>query len=98
MSEDICVVAIAEANPGREPDVAAAIRACVGPTRREPGCRLYTPHKDLDQPSRFVFVERWKSRAALDEHLTTPHFLAMAKEFETLLAAPLKVLILEELN
>jgi quinol monooxygenase YgiN len=97
MGAEISVVAIAEAKQGHEPEVAAAIRACVGPTRRENGCRQYSPHNDLDQPSRFVFVERWDSRAALAEHLKTPHFLAMAKAFETLLKAPLEVRILQEL-
>jgi quinol monooxygenase YgiN len=98
MGQEISVVAVAEAKPGCESDVAKAIRACVDPTRREDGCRLYSPHVDLDRPSRFVFVERWDSRAALAVHLETPHFLAMAGAFETLLKAPLEVMILQELQ
>jgi quinol monooxygenase YgiN len=98
MGAEISVVAVAEAKPGHEPEVAEAIRACVGPTRREDGCRSYSPHNDLDQPSRFVFVERWDSQAALASHLKTPHFLAMAGAFETLLKSPLKVMILQELQ
>ncbi len=97
MTEEIRVVAIVEAKPGQEEAVAAAIRACVGPTRAEAGCRFYVPHADLDHPSRFVFVERWASRAALDEHARSPHFLTMAAAFDTLLAAPLQALVLEEL-
>jgi quinol monooxygenase YgiN len=97
MIEEIRVVAIAEANPGQEDAVAAAIRACVGPTRREAGCRFYVAHTDLDRPNHFVFVERWANRAALDAHANSPHFLAMAASFRDLLAAPLQVLVLQEL-
>jgi quinol monooxygenase YgiN len=42
-------------------------------------------------------VERWANRAALDTHANSPHFLAMAASFRDLLAAPLQVLVLQEL-
>jgi quinol monooxygenase YgiN len=97
MSDEIAVVAIAEAKPGRESEVESAIRACVGPTRQEAGCLHYVAHVDLDAPTRFVFVERWASRAALADHERQPHFLTMAKAFETLLASKLRVLVLRQL-
>jgi quinol monooxygenase YgiN len=97
MSE-IAVVAIAEAKEGREADVQAAIGACIAPTRKENGCLLYTAHVDAEVKSRFVFIERWASRAALSTHEKTPHFLAMAKQFATLLKAPLQILVLEQFN
>lgn len=97
MSDEIAVVAIVEAKPDRVDAVEAAIQACVGPTRQEAGCLLYTAHRDLDQPARFVFIERWASRAALADHEKQPHFLTMAKAFEPLLAAPLQVHVLRQL-
>jgi quinol monooxygenase YgiN len=97
MSNEIAVVAIVEARPGCEGEVEAAIRACVGPTRREAGCLLYTVHTEIDAPARFVFIERWADRTALAAHEKEPHFLAMAEAFETLLTGPLQVLILREL-
>ena len=98
MSAEIGVVAIAEAKPGHEAEVAAAIRPCVEATRREKGCLQYTAHTDVEHPSHFVFVERWESREALSEHMKTPHFLAMAKSFEGKLQNPLTVLVLKELE
>ncbi|HEX3574748.1 MAG TPA: putative quinol monooxygenase [Rhodopila sp.] len=97
MTSEIAVVAIAEAKPGLEAEVEAAIRPCVAATRNEAGCHLYTVHTEIDHPNRFVFIERWASRAALAAHEKEPHFLAMAKAFETRLTAPLQVLILREL-
>ncbi len=98
MSDEISVVAIVEAKPGREHEVATAIQACLEPTRQEAGCLLYTAHAEIETPARFVFIERWKSRAALAVHEKEPHFLAMAKAFESLLKGPLQVLVLRELR
>jgi quinol monooxygenase YgiN len=98
MSEGIAVVAIAQAKPGLEAEVEAAIRPCVAQTRKEAGCRLYTVHTDLDRPGRFVFIEQWESREALAAHEKEPHFLAMARAFETRLAEPLQILVLRELD
>jgi quinol monooxygenase YgiN len=97
MSEEIAVVAIAVAKPGLEAEVEAAIRPCIPETHKEAGCRLYTVHTDLDQPNRFVFIERWASREALEAHKLEPHFLTMAKALESRLAEPFEVLVLREL-
>lgn len=98
MSKQITVVAIAEARPGCEAQVEAAIAACVPPSRAEASNDGYVPHRDEANPSRFVFVERWASREALAEHEKTPHFQAMAKSFAPLLAKPLEVMILDPID
>ena len=53
MSDEIAVVAIAEAKPGREVEVEEAIRTCVGPTRKEAGCVLSTPPMSMWMPGAF---------------------------------------------
>jgi quinol monooxygenase YgiN len=98
MSEEIAVVAIAEAKPSREAEVEATIRACIAASRQDTGCLLYTAHVDSTAPQRFVFIERWASRSALSAHEKEAHFLALARSFETLLAKPLQALILRELT
>ncbi len=97
MTQEIAVVAVAQAKPGAEAEVAAVIAPCATATRHEAGCRLYSVHTDLDRPGRFVFIERWASRDALAAHEKEAHFLAMAAAFETRLAEPLQVMILREL-
>ncbi len=97
MSDEIVVVAIAEAKPTSAAEVERVIRTCVGATRAEAGCISYVAHADTNAPARFVFVEHWASRAALATHEKQPHFVAMAKAFEGLLAGPLQVLVLREL-
>jgi quinol monooxygenase YgiN len=41
-------------------------------SRTEPGCLAHHLHVDVEDPHRFVFVERWTDRAALDEHFRQP--------------------------
>lgn len=43
-------------------------------TRLEPGCLAYHLYHDIKQPGHFVFIEEWKDRAALDQHVQSAHF------------------------
>jgi quinol monooxygenase YgiN len=63
-----------EAVPGREKELESALRALLQPTRLEPGCLVYELHGDPEHPGKFMFYERFKSQAALDEHVNSPHF------------------------
>ncbi|MGF7154241.1 putative quinol monooxygenase [Novosphingobium gossypii] len=53
-------------------DLAAALRALVEPTLREPGCLAY--HFALDDPAAgtVLVYERWSDEAALAAHLGQP--------------------------
>lgn len=98
MPQEIAVVAVAQAKPGCEAKLEAAIRLCIPETRKEAGCRLYTVHQDLEHAGRFVFIERWDSREALDAHVKEAHFQAMVKGFEGNLQGELEVSVLRELS
>jgi quinol monooxygenase YgiN len=63
-----------EAVPGREEELARELRRLVVPTRKEPGCLAYWLHHDPEHLGKFMFYERFIDQAALDAHLTTPHF------------------------
>lgn len=90
MSELTLVVRM-NASPGREAEVERALRAAVAPTHAEPGCLRYALHRGVDEPSVFVLVERWRSRAALDEHMRTPHLVELLATLGELLAEPAAV-------
>lgn len=98
MSDPIRVVAIVQAAPGEDAAVEAAIRACLAPSRAEPGCREYTAHRDTQVPGRFVFVERWDGPQALAEHEATAHFRAMAQALAPRIRGELQVLRLQALD
>lgn len=70
--------------------------ACVQPSRAEDGCLSYVLHRSLDEAGRFVFVERWADRDAIERHRRMPHYRAMADAVADLLADR-QVFLLEEL-
>jgi len=97
MSSEIRVVAVVQGKAGTADAIEQVLLRCVAPSRAETGCLLYTPHRDLDRADRFVFFERWTSRAALDHHKDTEHFKTLVRDLTPLLAYPLDVTVLEAL-
>ncbi|MBN3754566.1 antibiotic biosynthesis monooxygenase [Paraburkholderia sp. Tr-20389] len=78
MSE-IAVVAISVAKPGHEEQLRVALEGLIGPTRKERGALQYDLHRDLHEPRRFVFFERWESEEALAAHAKSAHLEAYVK-------------------
>ena len=54
-----------------------AFAVVVAASREEPGCIDYAFTPDPDDPGRVRVFEHWVSDAALVEHLTLPHVLAL---------------------
>jgi quinol monooxygenase YgiN len=80
---EVAVVAIFVAKPGKEEELRQVLEANVEPTRKERGALQYDLHRDNEEPRRFIFVERWESQEALDEHGKSTHiqtFRAKAPE------------------
>ncbi|MGF6814898.1 quinol monooxygenase YgiN [Paraburkholderia atlantica] len=76
---EIAVVAISVAKPGHEELLREALEGIVGPTRKEAGVLQYDLHRDVQEPRRFVFVERWESQDALAVHAQSAHIQAYKK-------------------
>ena len=56
------------ARPDSEHAVAQLAVEHVERSRAEPGCLSHEVSRDVQQPLRFVFVERWQDMAALQAH------------------------------
>lgn len=98
MADEIAVVAALKAAPGMEAALEAVIRPCVEASRKEAGCLSYVAHKDLNEPGRYVFIERWASREALAAHEQEPHFKALVAGVAGKVDGPLSVSILSSLG
>lgn len=85
MSE-IVVVAHMKAQSGKEDELGQTLSALIAPSHQDPGCLLYTLHQGADDPTRFVFVERWASREDLEAHNATPHVGALVERLPDLVA------------
>lgn len=73
MSE-LQVIARYTAASGEEDEVADLVVQLAAASRTEPGNVDFTAYRQLDDPRRFVLLERYASRAALDAHRDTAHF------------------------
>jgi quinol monooxygenase YgiN len=81
------VIARAKAKIDQVAQVREILTALVEATRREPGCLSYELLQNHDDPTDFVFVERWASPAAEQAHFVTPHLLATLQQLTGLLAS-----------
>ncbi len=72
----IYLIATLTIKPGSLNAIREAVMPCIEGTRNEPGNILYDLHQSQTDENTLVFVEKWKDRAALDNHFTEPHFLA----------------------
>lgn len=61
----------------------------------EPGCEFYRLHK-TDDPTVYVFIERYKDQAAIEAHRKSDHFRSLGKEMGQFMAEPPKVEIFHE--
>jgi len=59
--------------------IRAALAAVIAATRAEDGCDEYGCYEDTQHAGRYVFVERWRDKGALDRHLATPHMAEWMK-------------------
>ena len=91
----IIVHAYIEVKNGSAQEFIKAAEKCVEATRRETGNNFYTLYQDASNDLKFVVVEEWESKPALDAHMQTPHFVKFGKEIKDLVAAPAEIQVYE---
>lgn len=94
MSE-VVVVVLAQAKPGQGDAALEAFGRVAVPTHAEEGCIAYALHRSASDADQIVLVERWASRAALDEHLATTHLQEFRAGSADLWAGPMTILVTE---
>jgi quinol monooxygenase YgiN len=57
-------------------------------SRTEPGCISHDVHRDLEEPGRLVFVERWSDHAALMQHFAVAESQAFVAALRQLATQP----------
>jgi quinol monooxygenase YgiN len=86
MNSQLDVVAHIQAAPGNEELVREVLEGYVVPTRLEEGCLRYDLFIDIDNASKFTFIEAWTSSDALYNHSQSAHILAGRARLEGKLA------------
>jgi quinol monooxygenase YgiN len=67
-----------QAAPGNEARAAKVMKELAATSLEEAGCEEYQPCVDPDNPASFVIYERYRDRAAWEEHGQTEHFQRLA--------------------
>jgi quinol monooxygenase YgiN len=62
------------ARAGEEEAVLAALQRLAGPTREEPGCLMWQPHRDPEDARVFFVYEQYVDQAAVEAHVSSEHF------------------------
>lgn len=87
------LVCIAEflAFEGKEKELLAALHSLMEPTHREAGCLRYELNQGCDNLRRITFIEKWKDRAAFDQHCAMPYILNFFNHVRPLLVEQFEV-------
>lgn len=67
-----------KAKAGEEQRAVELMRELAEETRKEPGCELYIPTQDPDDPTSFLFYEQYGQKSNWEEHGQTEHFQRLA--------------------
>ncbi|WP_033138576.1 putative quinol monooxygenase [Aeromonas finlandensis] len=94
--EKLVSIAVLRARAGMREQLRSELLKLIEPTRREPGNLDYVLFELRDEPGTFYMREAFVSQAALDSHCQTDYFQAFAKQAESLLAEPLRLIFLNE--
>ena len=68
------VVAKIKAKSGEESKMADALQAMVSKVEKEEGTLIYTLHQAQNDPTQFLFYEKYTDGQALKAHSSTPYF------------------------
>ena len=58
---------------GEEKTLLEAAKPCIAATLEEKGCKRYELNQDLENPTKFIMIERWDSFKDLEAHLEAEH-------------------------
>ena len=63
-----------KAQEGNEEQAAQVMAELAASSLEEPGCEAYVPCREAEDPRSFAIFERYRDRAAWEEHGKTEHF------------------------
>jgi len=76
----LTIVAAIKVKPGKMAEFENIVAELTEASRSEAGNVSYNFYRDLDDENGRTFIENWRSQAAFEFHLKTPHFLKAAKQ------------------
>ena len=93
---NIKIVALVTVKPEHTETLKPLFQSLVKASRAEEGNISYDLHQEICKPNRFVFVENWKSQAAIDAHNASEHFQGFVKAIDSKTDA-LEIVLMEDI-
>ncbi|WP_215731642.1 putative quinol monooxygenase [Bizionia saleffrena] len=74
------IIATIIVKPEFKEDVLNMLQTVTDATRKEEGNISYILHQDINNSSKIIILEEWKSQEAIDFHNQTEHFVILKTE------------------
>jgi len=83
---------------GKFDEAAGLIKTLMAEVAKEEGTLAYTMNRDPSNANAIIFMERYRDKAALDHHSSTPHFKSFFGKIQGLLAGKPEITVVEEIQ
>ena len=93
----IVLVATLKAKSGKEATLEAALKSVIPSVERESGTLQYILHRSQHDPGKFLFYEKYRDKAALDFHGSTPYLKELFEKLTDLLEDTPSIELYEEI-
>jgi quinol monooxygenase YgiN len=77
--------AILQARPGKEQKLEELLLGLFPEVKKEAGTVGYILHRDVQNPGRFFFYEKYVDQAAMELHMSTSYLQSVLKQFPDIL-------------
>ena len=95
----ISVIAKIPVQEGKFDEVVALFKEMLPKiAQEEEGTLAYSLNKDQSDPNTVVMIERYRDKAAMDVHASTPYFKEFSPKLPPFLAGKPEIVIMEELD
>jgi len=94
----ISVIAKIPIKEGKFEEAIQAFQELMVQVAKEEGTLSYTLNRAQSNPNTLVIMERYKDKAALDAHSSSPHFKAFLPRSAALMAGKPEITVMEEIH
>ena len=94
----IALVAKIPIKEGKIDEAIEAFKGLMVHVAEEEGTLMYTLNRDQANPNTLIIMERYKDKAALDAHSSTPHFKEFFSKSAEFVAGRPEMIMMDELH
>jgi quinol monooxygenase YgiN len=94
----VIVIAKLEAKKGMENKMETILKGIISDVDKEKDTLVYTLNKSQNNPSIFLFYEKYKNADALFAHSSSPYFKKLIKDLEPVLEKEPEIDLYEEID